>query len=33
MKEINWDEVEFWVIIIIILVFMGYLIFSGRAWT
>ncbi len=33
MVKVNWDEIEFWVIVIIILVFMSYLIFSGRAWT
>lgn len=31
-KKINWDRIEFWIILLILLVFMGYLIFSGGAW-
>ncbi len=31
-KKINWDDVWFWIAFVTLLVFIGYLVFTGRAW-
>ena len=32
-KKINWSDVQYWIMFITLLVLIGYLIISGRAWT
>jgi len=31
-KKINWDDIGFWIIIIVLLIVMGYLFITGRAF-
>ncbi|MCK4997736.1 hypothetical protein KAS08_05525 [Candidatus Pacearchaeota archaeon] len=32
LKKLNWDRIEFWIMLLIVFTFIGYLIFSGGAW-
>ncbi len=31
-KKINWDDIAFWILIIVLLIVMGYLLVTGRAF-
>ena len=31
-KKINWDDIAFWIIIIVLLIVMGYLLITGKAF-
>jgi len=30
--KIDWNKVGFWILALVLILFMGYLIFTGRAW-
>jgi len=32
MMKINWDNVGYWILFITLLIFIGWLIVTGRAW-
>jgi len=32
MKKINWDDVAFWIITIVLLIVIGYLLITGKAF-
>ena len=32
MRKINWSNVGYWILFIMLLVFIGWLVATGRAW-
>ncbi len=32
MMKIDWNEVGYWILFMILLIFIGWLIVTGRAW-